>query len=82
MEEAKFDLTDTLLVADRGYQSTFNIQDLVNRDIRFVIGVPLREDSVKLRFDRHASDLTNYPFLLPKYGIFAYTAGSADELEI
>ncbi len=81
MEEAKFDLADTLLVADRGYQTTFNVQELVNRDIRFVIGVPLWEDSVKQRFDRHASDLTNYAFMLPKHGIFAYTAGSDDELE-
>lgn len=73
MKIADFDLSDVLLVADCGYQTSNNVQYLLDEGIRFVLGVPLREDSVKACFDKNADNLRSYKYRLSDERIFAYT---------
>lgn len=81
MRDAGFDLTDTLLVADRGYKSMYNIQHLINENIRFVMGVPLTEDMIKKKFEDHADALNDWTHYDSDLNVFAYTPASNKEHE-
>ena len=59
MFEAEFDLNDTMIVTDRGYFSPHNIQAQINKNVKFIQGIPLIEDSIKRNFDRHWAHLNN-----------------------
>ena len=48
MQQLGIDLSDVLLVTDRGYSSILNVQKLINCKMIFLTGVPLKEDSVKV----------------------------------
>ena len=52
-----YNLQDTVIVTDRGYQSIYNIQRLLDIEINYVCGVPLTEESVKQLFERYKSTL-------------------------
>ena len=58
-----YNLQDTVIVTDRGYQSIYNIQRLLDIEINYVCGVPLTEESVKQLFERYKSSLSNPAFL-------------------
>lgn len=58
-----YNLQDTVIVTDRGYQSIYNIQRLLDIEINYVCGVPLSEGSVKQLFERYKSSLSNPAFL-------------------
>lgn len=58
-----YNLQDTVIVTDRGYQSIYNIQRLLDTEINYVCGVPLTEESVKQLFERYKSSLSNPAFL-------------------
>lgn len=57
MKSNGFDLSDTVLVTDRGYESIYNIQRLLNSEVNYVCGVPLTEDSVKDQFKKYEVSL-------------------------
>lgn len=57
-----YNLQDTVIVTDRGYQSIYNIQRLLDIEINYVCGVPLTEESVKQLFERYKSSLSNPAF--------------------
>lgn len=65
---------DTVIVTDRGYQSIYNIQRLLDIEINYVCGVPLTEESVKQLFERYKSSLSNPAFLNGRLKVAARTS--------
>lgn len=69
-----YNLQDTVIVTDRGYQSIYNIQRLIDIEINYVCGVPLTEESVKQLFERYKSSLSNPAFLNGRLKVAARTS--------
>ena len=69
-----YNLQDTVIVTDRGYQSIYNIQRLLDMEINYVCGVPLTEESVKQLFERYKSSLSNPAFLNGRLKVAARTS--------
>lgn len=69
-----YNLQDTVIVTDRGYQSICNIQRLLDIEINYVCGVPLTEESVKQLFERYKSSLSNPAFLNDRLKVAARTS--------
>lgn len=69
-----YNLQDTVIVTDRGYQSIYNIQRLLDIEINYVCGVPLTEESVKQLFERYKSSLSNPAFLNGQLKVAARTS--------
>ena len=68
-----YNLQDTVIVTDRGYESIYNIQRLLDTEINYVCGVPLTEESVKRLFERYKSSLSNPAFLNGRLKVAART---------
>ena len=71
MQAIGLDLSDVLLVTDRGYSSVMNIQKQLNCSLKFLTGVRLSEDSVKAKIDRYKSSLANPVFMNGRMGVYA-----------
>lgn len=69
-----YNLQDTIIVTDRGYQSICNIQRLLDIEINYVCGVLLTEESVKQLFERYKSSLSNSAFLNGRLKVAARTS--------
>ena len=69
-----YNLQDTVIVTDRGYQSICNIQRLLDIEINYVCGVPLTEESVNQLFERYKSSLSNPAFLNGRLKVAARTS--------
>lgn len=69
-----YNLQDTVIVTDRGYQSIYNIQRLLDIEINYVCGVPLTEESVKQLFERYKSSFSNPAFLNGRLKVAARTS--------
>lgn len=69
-----YNLQDTVIVTDRGYQSIYNIQRLLDIEINYVCGVPLTEENVKQLFERYKSSLSNPAFLNGRLKVAARTS--------
>lgn len=69
-----YNLQDTVIVTDRGYQSICNIQRLLDIEINYVCGVPLTEERVKQLFERYKSSLSNPAFLNDRLKVAARTS--------
>ena len=69
-----YNLQDTVIVTDRGYQSICNIQRLLDIEINYVCGVLLTEESVKQLFERYKSSLSNSAFLNGRLKVAARTS--------
>ena len=69
-----YNLQDTVIVTDRGYQSIYNIQRLLDIEINYVCGVPLTEESVKQLFEKYKSSLANPAFLNGRLKVAARTS--------
>lgn len=69
-----YNLQDTVIVTDQGYQSLCNIQRLLDIEINYVCGVPLTEESVKQLFERYKSSLSNPAFLNGRLKVAARTS--------
>lgn len=76
MKNNGYELDKTVLVTDRGYESIYNVQRLINVELNYVTGVPLSEDSVKALFKKYKSSLDNIAFLNGHLGV---TARSVEE---
>ena len=74
-----YNLQDTVIVTDRGYQSIYNIQRLLDIEINYVCGVPLTEESVKQLFERYKSSLSNPAFLNGRLKVAARTSKELGE---
>ena len=69
-----YNLQDTVIVTDQGYQSIYNIQRLLDIEINYVCGVPLTEESVKQLLERYKSSLSNPAFLNGRLKVAARTS--------
>lgn len=69
-----YNLQDTVIVTDQGYQSIYNIQRLLDIEINYVCGVLLTEESVKQLFERYKSSLSNSAFLNGRLKVAARTS--------
>lgn len=74
MQQLGIDLSDVLLVTDRGYSSIMNVQKLINCKMMFLTGVPLKEDSVKVLIRKYRQSLNNPTFMHGALGSYARTA--------
>lgn len=68
-----YQLQDTVLVTDRGYESIYNIQRLVNVEMNYICAVPLTEESVKQQFAKYEASLNNPAFLNGRLKVAART---------
>ncbi len=73
MKEANFDLSNNILVTDRGYNSLINVQKMINIDLSFVQGVKRQEDVIKRAFKRHHASLMNGAFYNGRLRASAFT---------
>lgn len=73
MQVNGFDLTKTTLVTDRGYESLYNIQRLLNLDLQYVAGVPLIEKGIVDQLKKYHSSLSSIAFYNGKLGVSART---------
>lgn len=71
MQTVGLDLSDVLLVTDRGYSSVMNIQRQLNCSLKFLTGVRLSEDSVKAQINRYKASLSSPVFLNGRMGVYA-----------
>lgn len=60
--DSGFDLSQTVLVTDRGYATLANIQSLLNAQLKYVAGVPLTEKSIKDLFKKYQMSLMSMAF--------------------
>lgn len=67
-----FDLSETLLVTDRGYKSMFNIQKQIDAGLKFIQCTPLNDGNVRALFDRHSDQLRKSVFYAPEYKCYAF----------
>ena len=51
MRAADLDLSNVILVTDRGYSSLQNVQKMINLELKFIQDVLIVEDVMKFRFD-------------------------------
>ena len=63
MQSCGLDLSNVLLVTDRGYSSVMNIQKQIDCKLRFLTGTRLSEDSVKKLIDKYRSSLSSPVFM-------------------
>lgn len=73
MQANGFDLTKTTLVTDRGYESLYNIQRLLNLDLQYVAGVPLVEKGIVDQLKKYHASLASIAFYNGKLGVSART---------
>ena len=73
MRNIGMDLSDILVVTDRGYSSVMNVQKQINVQIKFLTGVKLTEDAVKAKIDRYKESLSNPVFMNGALGVYART---------
>ena len=73
MQANGFDLTKTTLVTDRGYESLYNIQRMLNLDLQYVAGVPLVEKGIVDQLKKYHASLRDIAFLNGTLGVSART---------
>ncbi len=73
MKDAGLDLSDVVLVTDRGYSSVYNIQRMLNLELRFVQGVRLVEDTIKKSLDDYRESLRSIAFYDSGLDVYART---------
>lgn len=66
MMDKGLDLSDMIIVTDRGYASLHNSQRLHNLNLKFVQGVRLSENSIKNHFLKYQSSFAEPEFIDPK----------------
>lgn len=71
MRNHGFPLEKTVLVTDRGYESLYNIQRLLNENAKYVCGVPLSEKSVRDKLDKYWQSFNSSAFYSSDYEVYA-----------
>lgn len=75
MRDHGFPLEKTVLVTDRGYESVYNIQQLLNQNTNYVCAVPLTEKSVKSKLLKYWQSFNSSAFYDEDSEIYARTDG-------
>ena len=73
MQNYGFDLSETVLVTDRGYSSLYNLQSLINCDVSFVAGVPMVEKGVREKFEKYQAALSHIAFYNSEHDVYCRT---------
>ena len=63
MVDIGLDLTDTVLVTDRGYSSLYNVQKQLDFNLKYIQGVKISEKSIKGHFKRYRTSLDDPAFI-------------------
>lgn len=63
MIDIGLDLTDAVLVTDRGYSSLYNVQKQLDFNLKYVQGVKISEKSIKEHFKRYRTSLDDPAFI-------------------
>ena len=74
MQSAGFDLSEVLIVTDRGYSSMQNVQKQLNCGLKFLTGIRLSEDAVRRQLDKYEASLRDMAFLNGAMGVYARSA--------
>lgn len=70
MINSDMDLTDTVFVSDRSYNSLYNVQNLINSRFSYMTGVPLSEGSIKDKFIKYKDSCMSSAFYLPEVDLY------------
>lgn len=73
MRDAKLNLENVTLVTDRGYSSLWNIQKMINLEMKYIQGVKVTEDSIKNEYDKARASLQDIAFYDSDLGVYACT---------
>lgn len=60
---------DVVLVMDRGYDSSINIEKMLSCDMHFVLGANDSDSGIKTMIKRYQKQLNDYAFNDPEYGL-------------
>ena len=81
MRAADLDLSNVTLVTDRGYSSLQNVQKMINLELKFIQGVRIVEDVMKLRFDEYRESFRDIGFYDAETRAYARTVKESWKLE-
>ena len=81
MRAADLDLSNVTLVTDRGYSSLQNVQKMINLELKFIQGVRIVEDVMKLRFDEYRESFRDIGFYDAETRTYARTVKESWKLE-
>ena len=81
MRAADLDLSNVTLVTDRGYSSLQNVQKMINLELKFIQGVRIVEDVMKLRFDEYRESFRDIGFYDAGTRAYARTVKESWKLE-
>ena len=81
MRAADLDLSNVILVTDRGYSSLQNVQKMINLELKFIQGVRIIEDVMKLRFDEYRESFRDIGFYDAETRAYARTVKESWKLE-
>ena len=81
MRAADLDLSNVTLVTDRGYSSLQNVQKMINLELKFIQGVRIIEDVMKLRFDEYRESFRDIGFYDAETRAYARTVKESWKLE-
>ena len=81
MRAADLDLSNVILVTDRGYSSLQNVQKMINLELKFIQGVRIVEDVMKLRFDEYRESFRDIGFYDAETRAYARTVKESWKLE-
>lgn len=70
MIHSNFDLSDTVLVTDRGYSSLSNLQVLIDTGLGYLTVIPISEQTVKEKFKKYKDSFCSSAFYLPKVDLY------------
>ena len=73
MRDARLNLENVTLVTDRGYSSLWNIQKMINLEMKYIQGMKVTEDSIKKEYDKARSSLQDIAFYDSDLGVYACT---------
>lgn len=79
MKDKGFDLSEIMVVTDRGYKSTYNTQRLIDAEISFVQGLPINEDCVKKAIRKYRQKFYEKRYFHPSVGCSVYTPNDAEK---
>lgn len=78
LKDEGFDLSDLMIVTDRGYKSAQNTQHMIDEQISFVQGLPLDEDSVKNAIRKHREKLHDGLYYQPSVDCWVCTPNDSE----
>lgn len=73
MTASGFNLENTIFVTDRGYNSLFNIQQLIDLNLKYLTGIPLNEEAVKQKLLKYKESFGSSAFYESQVGVYCRT---------